>query len=98
MKKIQINDCICHSKIKEHLEIRNSILSEIEKSSDSNLEQKDPFYTDSISKLDWNISDNPDRPWLKIFLPVFIKNLQEVFAAEVGQKNTEAFLLYRRIN
>ena len=78
MKKIQINDCICHSKIKEHLEIRNSILSEIEKSSDSNLEQKDPFYTDSISKLDWNISDNPDRPWLKIFLPVFIKNLKEV--------------------
>ena len=27
-----------------------------------------------------------------------IKNLQEVFAAEVGQKKTEAFLLYRRIN
>ena len=78
MKKIQIDDCICHSKIKEHLEIRNSILSEIEKSSDGDLEQKDPFYTDSISKLDWNISDNPDRPWLKIFLPVFIKNLQEV--------------------
>ena len=78
MKKIQIDDCICHSKIKEHLEIRNSILSEIEKSSDGDLEQKDPFYTDSISKLDWNISDNLDRPWLKIFLPVFIKNLQEV--------------------
>jgi len=78
MKKIQIDDCICHSKIKEHLEIRDSILSEIEKSSDGNLEQKDSFYTDSISKLDWNISDNPDRPWLKIFLPVFIKNLQEV--------------------
>ena len=78
MKKIQINDCICHSKIKEHLEIKNSILSEIEKSSDGDLEQKDPFYTDSISKLDWNISDKLDRPWLKIFLPVFIKNLQEV--------------------
>ena len=78
MKKIQIDDCICHSKIKEHLEIRNSILSEIEKSSDGDLEQKDPFYTDSISKLDWNVSDKPDRPWVKIFLPVFIKNLQEV--------------------
>ena len=60
------------------MEIRDSILSEIEKSSDSNLEQKDPFYTDSISKLDWNISDKLDRPWLKIFLPVFIKNLQEI--------------------
>ena len=78
MKKIQINDCICHSKIKEHLEVRNSILSEIEKLSDGNLKQKDSFYTDSISKLDWNVSDKPDRPWVKIFLPVFIKNLQEV--------------------
>ena len=40
MKKIQIDDCICHSKIKEHLEIRDSILSEIEKSSDGDLNKK----------------------------------------------------------
>ena len=78
MKKIRINDCICHSKIKEHLEIRDSILSEIDKTSDSDLEQKDSFYTDSISKLDWDISDKLDRPWVKIFLPVFIKNLKQV--------------------
>ena len=78
MKKIRIDDCICHSKIKEHLEIRDSILSEIDKTSDSDLEQKDSFYTDSISKLDWDISDKLDRPWVKIFLPVFIKNLKQV--------------------
>ena len=78
MKKIRIDDCICHSKIKGHLEIRDSILSEIDKTSDSDLEQKDSFYTDSISKLDWDISDKLDRPWVKIFLPVFIKNLKEV--------------------
>ena len=30
MKKIKINDCICHSKIKNHLHIKNLILSEIE--------------------------------------------------------------------
>ena len=78
MKKIQINDCICHSKIKEHLDIRDSILSEIDKSSDSDLKQKDSFYTDSISKLDWNKSADLERPWLKIFLPVFIENLKEV--------------------
>ena len=81
MKKIRIDDCICHSKIKEHLEIRDSILSEIDKSSDGNLEQLDSFYTDSISKLDWNISADPNRPWLKIFLPVFLENLQEVIAS-----------------
>ena len=81
MKKIQINDCICHSKIKEHLDIRDSILSEINKSSDSDLKQKDSFYTDSISKLDWNLSDNTERPWFKIFLPVFIENLKEVLVS-----------------
>tara|TARA_B000000557_G_scaffold161107_1_gene130695 strand:- start:40 stop:651 length:612 start_codon:yes stop_codon:yes gene_type:complete len=80
MKKIQIDDCICHSKIKEHLEIRDSILSEIDKSSDGDLEKKDSFYTDSISKLDWNMSDKLNRPWLKIFLPAFTKNLQEIIA------------------
>ena len=78
MKKIKIDDCICHSKIKEHLDIRDSILSEIDKSSDGNLKQLDSFYTDSISKLDWDMSANPDRPWLKIFLPVFLENLQEI--------------------
>ena len=26
MKKIQIDDCICHSKIKEHSKIKDSIL------------------------------------------------------------------------
>ena len=81
MKKIQIDDCICHSKIKEHLEIRDSILSEIDKSSDGDLEQLDSFYTDSISKLDWNKSTDVNRPWLKIFLPVFLENLQEVIAS-----------------
>ena len=81
MKKIQINDCIVHDKIKEHLDIRDSILSEINKSSDGNLEQLDSFYTDSISKLDWNNSANLERPWLKIFLPVFLKNLQEPIAS-----------------
>ena len=80
MKKIQIDDCICHSKIKEHLEIRDSILSEIDKSPDGDLEKKDSFYTDSISKLDWNMSDKLNRPWLKIFLPAFTKNLQEIIA------------------
>ena len=81
MKKIQIDDCICHSKIKEHLEIRDSILSEIDKNTDGGLEQKDSSYTDSISKLDWNNSESTDRPWVKIFLPVFVKNLEEVISS-----------------
>ena len=81
MKKIQIDDCIVHGKIKKHLEIKDSILSEINKTSDGDLKQKDSFYTDSISKLDWNKSADIERPWLKIFLSVFLENLQEAIAS-----------------
>ena len=81
MKKIQIDDCICHSKIKQHLDIRDYILSEISKTSDGDLKQKDSFYTDSISKLDWNKSADIERPWLKIFLSVFLENLQEAITS-----------------
>ena len=34
MKKIQIDDCICHSRIKNHFKIKNDILSEIDKNKD----------------------------------------------------------------
>ena len=81
MKKIQIDDCIVHGKIKKHLEIKDSILSEINKTSDGDLKQKDSFYTDSISKLDWNKSADIERPWLKIFLSVFLENLQEAITS-----------------
>ena len=39
------------------------------------------FYTDSISKLDWNKSADIERPWVKIFLSVFLKNLQEAISS-----------------
>ena len=83
MKKIRIDDCIVHGKIKEHLEIKDSILFEISKSSDGDLKQQDynNFYTDSISKLDWNKSADIERPWVKIFLSVFLKNLQEAISS-----------------
>ena len=83
MKKIRIDDCIVHGKIKEHLEIKDSILFEISKSSDGDLKQQDynNFYTDSISKLDWNKSADIERPWGKIFLSVFLKNLQEAISS-----------------
>ena len=88
MKKIQIDDCICHSKIKEHSKIRDSILSEIEKTSDGDLTQNDSFYTDSISKLDWYKNSDFNRPWVKIFLPEFCKDVEEIIFS----------MCYNRIN
>ena len=37
MDKIRIDDCICHDRIEEHLEIKDKILLEIDKTNDSNL-------------------------------------------------------------
>ena len=40
----------------------------------------DSYHTDSISKLDWNKSNDIERPWDKIFLSEFGKDIQEVIS------------------
>ena len=88
MEKIEISDCICHSKIKNHLKIKNRILSEIDKSTDDKLSAVDSYHTDSISKLDWNKSNDTQRPWVKIFLPEFCEDIKEIVSS----------MCYNRIN
>ena len=78
MKKIQIDDCICHSKIKEHLKIKDSILNEIVINDGENLNVKDGYYTDSISKLDWSMSRDFSRKWVNIFMPFFQDELVRI--------------------
>ena len=78
MEKIQIDDCICHSKIKEHLKIKDSILSEISNNIDEKLEIKDGYYIDSISKLDWYNCRDFTRKWVNIFMPLFTDELIKI--------------------
>ena len=90
MKKIQIDDCICHSRIKNHSQIKDKILSEIDKCDDNSL-KFNQFYinsyteekvtADSISKLDWDKSEDEERPWVKIFLPEFCEDIKEIFSS-----------------
>ena len=81
MKKIQIDDCICHSRIKNHFKIKNDILSEIDKVDDNNLNSVDSYQTDSISKLDWIKSSDTERPWVKIFVPEFYEDVKEIISS-----------------
>ena len=78
MKKIQIDDCIFHSKIKNHLKIKNDILFEIDKCPSNSLHLENSYYSDSISKLDWYKNQDFDRPWVKIFLPEFCKDIEKI--------------------
>ena len=88
MVKIEISDCVCHSKIKNHFTIRDKILSEIDKCDDDNLNAVDSYHTDSISKLDWDKSSDTERPWVKIFLPEFCEDVKEIVSS----------MCYNRIN
>ena len=81
MKKIQFDDCICQSKIKNHSAIRDKILFEIDKCDDDNLSSVDSYYSDSISKLDWSKSSDTERPWVKIFLPEFCEDIKEIVSS-----------------
>ena len=78
MKKIKVDDCICHGKLVDHNKVKDRILTEIERdycTESSGLVGSTTF--DRVSKLDWTRNQDLTRPWVKIFFPNFditIKN------------------------
>ena len=96
MKKIQIDDCICHSKIKNHFKIKDDILSEIDKCDDDNLSSVDSYYTDSIYKLDWSKSSDTERPWVKIFVPEFCEDIKEIISSMCYYKISIKHMWYQQ--
>ena len=82
MKKIRVDDCICHSKIKDHSKIRDSILYEILRSKSDSLKVTDRYYSDSISRLDWSLArDLSSRKWVSILLPSFMDEVTRVMGS-----------------
>ena len=96
MKKIQIDDCICHSKIKNHFKIKDDILSEIDKRDDDNLSSVDSYYSDSISKLDWSKASDTERPWVKIFVPEFCEDIKEIISSMCYYKISIKHMWYQQ--
>ena len=79
MKKIRVDDCICHGELVDHNRIKDRILREIEGDyCTESSGQSDPYAVcDHVSKLDWTKGRDLTRPWVKIFFPNFditIKN------------------------
>ena len=96
MKKIQIDDCVCHSKIKNHFNIKDDILSEIDKCDDDNLSSVDSYYSDSISKLDWSKASDTERPWVKIFVPEFCEDIKEIISSMCYYKISIKHMWYQQ--
>lgn len=77
MDKILLKDFIFKTKIKDHFLIKKSILDEIENDNSDTLIVNDRYYSDVISKLDWDDGENCERNWVKIFLPHFYNCINE---------------------
>ena len=93
MKKIRVDDCICHSKIKEHLKIKDSILNEISTNDGENLDVTNSYYSDSISKLDWSICTDFNREWVKIFMPFFTNEIINIMGS-MGYNEIELYEMW----
>ena len=79
MKKIRVDDCICHGELVDHSRIRDRILTEIEQDYCTETSGESDLHAvcDHVSKLDWTKGKDLTRPWVKIFFPNFditIKN------------------------
>jgi len=75
MKKIRFDDCICHSNISNHNDIKDELLSLIAEGYSETMD--DLSSNDRISKLDFGNSKDRTRPWVNKFLPNWDDSLRE---------------------
>ena len=64
--------------VSSHTHIKNKLLEEIKKSEGNILSQTDDYYSDNISKYDWHLNMDFDRPWVQFFQPHLRKELLEI--------------------
>jgi hypothetical protein len=79
VKKQIIKDCICKFTLDNHEKVKKIILDCIH--NDNNHSKN--AYIDTITKFDWKVGDDFERPWVKYFLPLFEKILEK-FLLEIG--------------
>jgi len=84
MIKIPTQHYYIKDKLETHNEIKEQILSLIDKSPNKSLVHKDNYYTHNITKTDWWDHENfKTREWAKFFMPHLFKKL-EVFINDIG--------------
>lgn len=74
---INFNLPILINNFRQHKKLKNKLLNIIDKQKADTLEQKDSYYTDSISRLDWNNKSNSDRKWVQLLAPHLVKHFEK---------------------
>jgi hypothetical protein len=83
MKKIEITSLILKEKFKQHFIYREKIINLIKDSISESLIDNKNGNNDFISKLDWPLANNWERPWVKLISPFIYEQLNN-FSLELG--------------
>ena len=67
----------------EHKLLQKHLLKEIDKNSSHKLIKKDEYYSDNVDKLDWQLSNELTRSWVKIIKP-YLEYITEIAVQEIG--------------
>jgi hypothetical protein len=77
-EKTNISSVLLKTKFKYHKEIKNKLISLIDKEKAENIKVKDNYFDDNITFTDWSTSSNFELPWKKYFLNYFVEVLKEM--------------------
>ena len=83
MKKIVITSLILKEKFKQHFIYKEKIINLIKDSISESLIDNKNGNNDFISKLDWPLANNWERPWVKLIGPFIYEQLNN-FSLELG--------------
>jgi hypothetical protein len=83
MKKIEITSLILKEKFKQHFIYKEKIINLIKDSISESLIDNKNGNNDFISKLDWPLANNWERPWVKLISPFIYEQLNN-FSLELG--------------
>jgi len=83
MKKIEIPSLILKEKFKYHENFKEQLLKLIHETKDNGLNDHTNNMNDDISKLDWDLAKNFERPWVKLIINHFFEQLNN-FSKIIG--------------
>jgi|TARA_R100001460_G_scaffold24093_1_gene48473 hypothetical protein len=90
---ISFNFPILKNKLKENSKIKKELLELINKQKSGKLEQNDEYFTDSISRVDWDKRHDTEREWVKLVGPYLQKHFTEEIK-KIGLSKVQIFELW----
>ena len=90
---ISFNFPILKNKLKGNSQIKTKLLSLIDQQKSGELKQDDDYFTDSISRVDWDRRDDTERDWVKLVGPYLQRHFTEE-VKKIGLSKVQIFDLW----